>query len=173
MTAPEASSALLRFRVVSEGDPLPRIAWQWEPETDILSGAIERPRGGRTGTAELSEAEGAVAVLDLHDLEVRGLDIVVWPEVTTIPGLIAPLSSLSGRVVLVDDGPVDRAAFYQQESPLVVQVDARERVFHLRVGLSSAVTVVRVADHLAIEVDASQHLAGFWLTGVPAFPDEP
>jgi hypothetical protein len=32
--------------------------------------------------------------------------------------------------------------------------------------------VVQVADHLLIEVDSQDRVAGFWLTGVPPFPSE-
>ena len=39
---------------------LPAIAWRWDPETDILSGAFKgnRKSGGLTGTVELTDAEG-------------------------------------------------------------------------------------------------------------------
>jgi hypothetical protein len=60
----------------------------------------------------------------------------------------------------------------QIEEALFVKVDGMERTFHLRIGEARPVTVVQVADHLLIEVDTSDQLAGFWLTGVPPFPSE-
>ena len=64
---------------------LPSIGWRWDPETDILSGAFKgnRKSGGLTGTVELTDAEGSVAVLDVNNGVICGLDVVVWPEVTT------------------------------------------------------------------------------------------
>ena len=44
--------------------------------------------------------------------------------------------------------------------------------FHLLVGPRRPVTTIAVADHLLIEVDDGDELAGFWLTGVPPFPSE-
>ena len=65
---------------------LPSIGWRWDPETDILSGAFKgnRKSGGLTGTVELTDAEGSVAVLDVNNGVICGLDVVVWPEVTTV-----------------------------------------------------------------------------------------
>ncbi|HET8633411.1 MAG TPA: hypothetical protein VFL88_04635, partial [Gemmatimonadales bacterium] len=38
-------------------------------------------------------------------------------------------------------------------------------------GRRTAGELVRIADHLHVEVDEDGYVAGFWLTGVPAFPD--
>ena len=66
------------------GSP-PSISWRWDPETDILSGAFKgnRKRGGLTGTVELTDDEGSVAVLDVNNGVICGMDVVVWPEVAT------------------------------------------------------------------------------------------
>jgi hypothetical protein len=48
--------------------------------------------------------------------------------------------------------------------------DPSETVFHLRVGDDRKVELVRIADHLLVEVDEDGYVAGFWLTGVPPFP---
>ena len=47
----------------------PTIGWRWDPETDILSGAFKgnRKSGGLTGTVELTDAEGSVAVLEVNN----------------------------------------------------------------------------------------------------------
>jgi hypothetical protein len=146
----------------------PQIAWRWESETDILSGTYRTPRRGESAeTVELSSLDGAVAVLDVVNGEVCGLDIVIWPDVDTVTGLRPPGPQVAGRVTLP---PAD--APRQIEEPLAVTVDGLEQTFHLRIGPERPVTVVQVADHLLIEVDASDQLAGFWLTGVPPFPSE-
>ncbi|HEX9895389.1 MAG TPA: hypothetical protein VGA78_15780 [Gemmatimonadales bacterium] len=146
----------------------PQLAWRWESETDILSGSYRTPRRGETAeTVELSSPDGAVAVLDVVENEICGLDIVIWPDVETVSGLRPPAPQMAGKVGLPPpSGP------RQIEEPLAVTVDGLEQTFHLRIGPERPVTVVQVADHLLIEVDASDQLAGFWLTGVPPFPSE-
>ncbi len=46
-----------------------------------------------------------------------------------------------------------------------------ETLFHIRVGRARAATVVRVADHLLVEVDKQSRLSGLWLLDVPPFPN--
>src|SRR5689334_24596949 len=75
----------MEARIEPVSGALPSITWRWDPETDILSGAFKgnRKTGGLTGTIELTDAEGSVAVLDVNNGVICGLDVVVWPEVTT------------------------------------------------------------------------------------------
>ena len=84
------------------GGKLPAVAWRWDPETDILSGSFKASRkvGGLTGTVELSDDEGSVAVLEVSDGVICGIDIVVWPEVSTAPELAVPAQLTEGRVVV-------------------------------------------------------------------------
>src|SRR2546421_9585645 len=81
---------------------LPSVSWRWDPETDILSGAFKgnRKSGGLTGTVELTDAEGSIAVLDVNNGVICGLDVVVWPEVTTAAELRVSAQLTDGRVVL-------------------------------------------------------------------------
>ena len=131
----------------------PQILWHWESETDILSGSYHVPRRGES--------------LDVVNGELTGLDIVIWPDVETVTELNPPAPQVAGKVTLP---PSEQPR--QIEEPLSVTVDGLERTFHLRIGAPRPVTVVQVADHLLIEVDTSDQLAGFWLTGVPPFPSE-
>ena len=57
------------------------------------------------------------------------------------------------------------------DTKLSVRTDRAESVFHLAIGGRRQVEVVRAADHLYIEVDQEGLVAGFWLTGVPPFPE--
>jgi hypothetical protein len=146
----------------------PQVMWRWESETDILSGSYRAPRRGeRAETVEMSSPDGAVAVLDVVENEICGLDIVIWPDVATISALKPPAPQMAGKVTLP---PSDAPRML--EEPLAITVDGLEQTFHLRIGPERPITVVQVADHLLIEVDAADHLAGFWLTGVPPFPSE-
>src|SRR5919112_4263881 len=102
---PEAGMSL-EARIEPLSGALPTITWRWDSETDILSGAFKgnRKSGGLTGTVELTDAEGSVAVLDVNGGVVCGLDMVVWPEVSTRSEIQVPARASDGRVVLGSAG---------------------------------------------------------------------
>src|SRR4026209_669522 len=99
---PEVDAMSMDARVEPLSGALPTINWRWDPETDILSGAFKgnRKSGGLTGSVELTDDEGSVAVLDVSNGVICGLDVVVWPEVSTSPTLQVPAQLTDGRVVL-------------------------------------------------------------------------
>jgi hypothetical protein len=150
---------------------LPSISWRWDPETDILSGAFKgnRKSGGLTGTVELTDAEGSVAVLDVNNGVICGVDVVVWPEVITVSDLQVPAKLTDGRVILPSRPSRPGVASVEVDTTLSVQTNGAESVFHLQIGSKRAVEGVRAADNFYIEVDHEGGLAGFWLTNVPAF----
>ncbi len=151
---------------------LPSVAWRWDPETDILSGAFKASRkiGGLTGSVELTDDVGSVAVLDVTDGVICGIDIVVWPEVAGTPGLQVPAQLTEGRVVTAKRPSRPGITSMEVDTSLSVRTDEAQSVFHLRIGPIRSVEVVRVADHFFIEVDREGSVAGFWLAGVPPFP---
>ncbi len=161
----------MEARIEPLTSPLPSINWRWDPETDILSGAFKDSRkgGGLTGTVELTDDEGSVAVLDVHQGVVCGIDVVVWPEVTTIGDLRAPDHASTGRVVIPGRPSRPGVASVEVDTALSVQTNASESVFHLQIGLTRPVKIIQVANHFCVEVDHDGELAGFWLTGVPPF----
>ena len=57
------------------------------------------------------------------------------------------------------------------DTALTVEKNAAESVFHVRVGRSRAVTVVRIADRLLLEIDKQGRIAGLWFLDVPPFPN--
>jgi hypothetical protein len=144
---------------------LPAINWRWDAETDILSGAFKgnRKSGGLTGSVELTDAEGSVAVLDVNNGVICGLDVVVWPEVVPVGQLT------DGRVVLPARPSRPGVASLEVDTTLSVQTNANESVFHLQIGPRRPVEGVRAANNFYIEVDQQGGLAGFWLTNVPPF----
>jgi hypothetical protein len=150
---------------------LPAITWRWDPETDILSGAFKgnRKSGGLTGTVELTDAEGSVAVLDVNSGVVCGIDVVVWPEVSTRAEIHVPSRLTDGRVVLASAGSRAAVASVEVDTSLSVETNGSESVFHLLIGPRRPVEVVRAADNFYIEVDQQGGLAGFWMTNVPPF----
>jgi len=149
---------------VLDAAPLARITWTWEPETDILAGAVRPTPSGPAASLELSGHDGSVVVLDLAGGELAGLDVVVWPEVTTVPGLVPPVPARNGRIEVRLEGV---APLLELDVALAVRASSDEQVIHVRVGATRPATVVQVADHLAVEVDPAGGLAGFWLSGVP------
>ncbi len=150
---------------------LPAISWRWDPETDILSGSFKgtRKTGGLTGTVELTDAEGSVAVLDVNNGAVCGIDMVVWPEVSTRSDIQVPPQVTDGRVVLGSGGSRAAVASVEVDTSLSVETNASESVFHLLIGGRRPVDVVRVADNFYVEVDQQGGVAGFWMTNVPPF----
>ena len=149
---------------------LPVIVWHWDPETDILSGGfhVDDGAGGLDGSVELADDEGSVAVVDVAQGVVCGLDVVVWPEVYVLPDL-APPDAPAGRVVVPAGSSRAGIASLEVDSTLSLATNHDESVFHLRIGARRDVAPVRVADHLIIELDHKRRLAGFWLTAVPPF----
>ncbi len=150
---------------------LPTIAWRWDPETDILSGSFKgNPKsGGLTGTVELTDAEGSVAVLDVNSGVVCGIDVVVWPEVSTRSDIQVPAGAKEGRVVLAGGGSRGPVASVEVDTSLSVETNGSESIFHLLIGARRPVEIVRAADTFYVEVDQQGGLAGFWMTNVPPF----
>jgi hypothetical protein len=97
---------------------------------------------------------------------------VVWPEVSTVPGLAAPAPDKDGRVIIPSRPSQPGIASLEVDTTLSVSTNPGESVFHLRIGTRREVEVVRIADTLMVEVDAKRRIAGFWLTDVPPFPAE-
>ena len=161
-------------RVEPLAGKLPTVAWRWDPETDILAGSFKLAGKGTglTGTVELADAEGAIAVVDVIGGVVRGLDVVVWPEVATVGQLSAPAPATEGRVVVPSRQSQPGIASLELDTALSVEANADESVFHLRIGARRSVEVVRIADHWLVEVDQKRKLAGFWLLSVPRFEGE-
>ena len=101
-----------------------------------FSGAFKgnRKSGGLTGTVELTDAEGSVAVLDVNNGVICGLDVVVWPEVTTSAALQVPARLTDGRVVLPARPSRPGVASVEVDTTLSVETNGAESVFHLRIG---------------------------------------
>jgi len=161
----------MEARVEALGGSLPAIAWRWDPETDILSGAFQgtRKSGGLTGTVELTDPEGSVAVLDVNNGVICGIDMVVWPEVSTRSEIQVPAHLTDGRVVLPSAGSRAAVSSVEVDTTLSVETNPTESIFHLRVGPHRPVEVVRAADNFYVEMDQQGGLAGFWMTNVPPF----
>lgn len=162
----------LDVHVLPAGGALPSLTWRWDAETEILSGGFrpETGQAGYTGTIELNDEEGSIAVLDIVGGVFCGLDMVVWPELVVLDGLAAPAGGRDGTLVVPSRTGRRGIAALEFDTTLSVSTDPVERTFHLRIGTRRPVEPVRVADKLLVEVDASHRLAGFWLEQVPPPP---
>lgn len=170
----------LLARVVERKGKPPRISYRWDAETDILTGAVkgaakgEESDSGLTGSVELEGVDGSFVLLDVSGGSIRGVEVVVWPDVRTVSTLAPPAEVAEADVVLPNRRSQPSIAAVEVDAPLTIETNGAESVFRVRVGVSRKVDVVRVADGLLVELDEKKELAGLWLVGVPPFPsDEP
>src|SRR6266436_546598 len=153
---------------------LPKVTYRWDPETDILTVACKGvPKGnGMNGTVDLEGGDGSFVVIDVAGGALRGVDVVTWPDdVRTVASLVPPEASKQGQVTFPGRRSQPDVAAVELDTALTVDKNPSESVFHIRVGRQRAATVVRVADHMLVEVDKQSRIAGLWLLDVPPFPN--
>jgi hypothetical protein len=153
---------------------LPKVSYRWDPETDILTVACKGAAKGHgmNGTVDLEGADGSFVVIDVAGGTLRGVDVVTWPDdVKTVASLAIPAAAKDAQVVFPQRQSQPGVAAVEVDTPLTVEKNQAETVFHIRVGRQRPATVVRVADHLLVEVDKQSRLAGLWLLEVPPFPN--
>ncbi len=151
---------------------LPTVHFKWDPETEILSGQV-RGAGkaeGLTGTVELEGADGSFAVLDVAGGQLRGIEVVVWPETRTVPDLTPPPPADRGRLLLPARASQPGIASVEVDTSMTAEKSPDDAVIHLRVGAPRRVKLVQVAENLMLELDDRSEIAGFWLWHVPPFP---
>ena len=156
------------------GGKLPKVSYHWDPETDILSVACKggAKSRGLNGTVDLEGADGSFVVIDVAGGCLQGVDVVSWPDnVNTRPDLETPTGATPGRVIFPTRRSQPGIAAVEVDTALVVEKNATESIFHLRVGRARPVTVVQVGDLLLVEIDKHSHLAGLWFLDVPPFPN--
>src|SRR6266853_6609314 len=153
---------------------LPKVTYRWDPETDILTVACKGvPKGnGMNGTVDLEGGDGSFVVIDVAGGAMRGVDVVTWPDdVRTVASLKPPEASQEGQLTFPGRLSQPGIAAVEVDTALTVDKNQTESVFHIRVGSKRAATVVRVADHMLVEVDKQSRIAGLWLLEVPLFPN--
>ncbi|HTI05481.1 MAG TPA: hypothetical protein VL549_09210 [Gemmatimonadales bacterium] len=153
---------------------LPKVSYRWDPETDILTVACKgvAKGNGMNGTVDLEGGDGSFVVIDVAGGALRGVDVVTWPDdVRTVPTLAPPEAPKQGQVTFPDRRSQPGVAAVEVDTALTVDKNQTESVFHIRVGQKRPITVVRVADHMLVEIDKQSRLAGLWLLEVPPFPN--
>jgi hypothetical protein len=160
-------------RVVERTGRVPHISYRWDPETDILTGAIRSARkkaAGLTGSVELEGGDGSFILLDVAGGGICGVEVVVWPDVRTAAMLAPPAEIADGDVFLPTRRSQPSVAAVEVDTALVIETNAAESMFHVRLGPPRHGRAVRVADGLLVEVDDQEEIAGLWLLDVPPFP---
>ena len=152
---------------------LPKVSYRWDPETDILTVACKgvAKSEGMNGTVDLEGGDGSFVVIDVAGGALRGVDVVTWPEDVRTLNSLEPPSSKEGQVTFPDRRSKAGVAAVEVDTPLTVDKNPTESIFHIRVGRQKPATIVRVADHLLVELDKQSRLAGLWLLEVPPFPN--
>jgi hypothetical protein len=161
-------------RIEPLGGKLPKVTYRWDAETDILTVACKgvTKGNGMNGTVDLEGGDGSFVVIDVAGGALRGVDVVTWPDdVRTVAALEPPEPSKDGQVTFPDRRSQPGVAAVEVDTPLTVDKNQTESVFHIRVGRQRATTVIRVADHLLVELDKQSRIAGLWLLDVPPFPN--
>jgi len=165
----------LGAKVVERRGKPPRINYKWDPETDILTGSVKggsRQGDGLTGSVELEGVDGSFILLDVLGGSIRGVEVVVWPDVRTVGSLEPPQRTEDGDVVLPGRQSQPSVAAVEVDTALTIETNAAESVFRVRLGPSRKAVSVRVAEGLLVELDEREELAGLWLLDVPPFPHE-
>jgi hypothetical protein len=144
----------------------PRVDYRWDTDTDILSAQLhaEGP-DAPAGAVELQGEDGSWVILDLRAGKIRGIEIAVWPDVHKRPQLVPPSGDFVSVVV-----PPPASISTEVETPMSVEVDDPERIFHFRMSGSSGTRAVRLASDILLDVEPSGAVAGLWLLNVPPFP---
>ena len=163
-------------RIEPLGGKLPKVTYRWDPETDILTVACKgggvAKGNGMNGTVDLEGGDGSFVVIDVAGGALRGVDVVTWPDdVRTVAELEPPKPTKDGQVTFPDRRSQPGVAAVEVDTPITVDKNQTESIFHIRVGRHKAATVVRVGDHLLVEVDKQSRIAGLWLLEVPPFPN--
>ncbi|HEY5218668.1 MAG TPA: hypothetical protein VIJ16_02610 [Gemmatimonadaceae bacterium] len=152
----------------------PGVAYQWDPDTDILSARIQPSPAsdGDAGSVEIQGADGSWVILDVADGQLGGLEVAVWPEVNKNSALKPP-AVRDALVRFPSGGSASAVTAVEVETPIAAESDPAEHIFHFRFGVPQPTTAVRVATELLLEVDGKNRVVGLWLLNVPPFPDEP
>lgn len=167
-------STAFQGRVEPLTGPLPRVQFRWDAETEILSCRLEGSdgTGGYTGAIELEDPRGPIITLDMQDGTLVAVEVVVWPDVDTVPDLVVPTAARAGRVQVPPRPSQPGIALTEVEQAIRGRRAPDESLIHLAFGPRRQIEVIQLADGLLLELDGRAQPAGFWLVGVPPFPHD-
>ena len=145
-----------------------KLVFTRDEETDILAARLEGIETGPPvrGTVEWSSPEGGLLMLDIDHGILAGVEIVVWPEVTVIPGLEPPAGGENGLVAIAS-GHGERFAL-EEEVPFAVRRNEGRGLMLIEVDQAPGpCSAVRVCRGFVVELAANGSIAALWLDGMP------
>lgn len=160
----------VRLEPIDAAD-VPSVAYQWDPDTEILRAALRSPgvAEGLTGSLDIEGADGAWLMLELANGRLTAVEVAVWPEVRTVERLDPP-PAVPARFLLPAGGTGLEPTAVEVETPIRAVADRAERTIHFRIGPPRPSRAVRVAGELLLELDGRAGIAGLWFLNVPPFP---
>ena len=150
----------------------PAVEYRWDRDTEILSAQLNpRSQGkGMSGSVELEGADGSWLILDVAAGQINGVEVAVWPDVQKRRSLQPPGTVEDAHVMVREGNASSDVAALEVETPMLVEADEAERVFHFVLGKRRQTRTVRFARDLLVDLDGANNLAGLWLLNVPPFP---
>ena len=162
----------LDVQVAPADGPPPAVEYRWDPDTDILTATMRDGTGGEgmSGSVEIAGSDGSWVILDVHGGRIRGVEIVVWPDVRKVPDLVVPTGVENALVVVPADPASSAVAHLHVDTTLVAEADQAERVIHFKLGPARTTRALRIARDVVVDIDDRSRIAGLWLLNVPPFP---
>lgn len=154
--------------------PPPAVRYRWDADTEILSAEITGGggSGGLTGSIELEGPDGSWLVLEVDGGRIRSIEVAVWPEVRTVPGLAVPTDVANVTVSVPARASQPGIATMEVAAPMRAETDPTEKTIHFVLAMGRARTV-RVGAGVLFDLDHHDAIAGVWLCNVPPFTSAP
>lgn len=151
---------------------VPPVQYRWDEDTDILTAtvAVDGEGEGMSGSVGVEGSDGSWLMFDVAHGCIRGVEVVVWPEVKKRTVLAPPSDVETATVRLPARKSQPALASLEMDTVLMAEADREERTIHFRIGKRRLVRTVRLARDLLLEVDDRDYLAGVWLLNVPPSP---
>ncbi|MBI1809005.1 MAG: hypothetical protein HYR75_03845 [Gemmatimonadetes bacterium] len=165
----------IEVRVEPNDQPLPKVTYRWDADTDILTATLHATAAGEgmSGAVEIEGSDGSWLVFDVTGGRITSGEVAVWPDVRKVAGLAPPADVIGARVTLPARRSQPGLASLEVDTQVSAMSDPAEHTFHFRIGAVRAVRHVQFAKDLALDVDERDRVAGVWLLNVPPFPAEP
>jgi hypothetical protein len=168
----------IEVRVEPNHQPLPKVKYRWDADTDILTATLHTTHTtalgeGMSGAVEIEGGDGSWLIFDVSGGRITSVEVAVWPEVRKVAGLVPPADASPARVTIPARRSQPGVASLEVDTQLTALSDPSEHTFHFRIGAVRAVRHVQFAKDLALDVDDRDRVAGVWLLNVPPFPAEP
>ena len=107
-------------------------------------------------------------VLEVDGGRIRSIEVAVWPEVRTVPGLAVPADVANVTVSIPARASQPGIATLEVAAPMRAEADAADQTLHFVLSMGRSRTV-RVGADILLDLDRHDAIAGVWLCNVPPF----